>query len=310
MSALGFLTILAALSLGAAFLCSALLYPIWAAATLRRPALARGSVVVAAIPWIVGVGVLLAALLPGDPHLGQLLSCHCHGSMPGWIHLCPVHPGNALALLPFAAATLAVLLPGRFGAARAALAQPLGRGGEPVVTRLPSPTAVLVGWLRPTLAIDSRLWDVLSASERRALLAHEDAHLRRHDPFVLHLLRVLGILGPQRATSRLIRSWLCRAETSADAVAARQLGDPLLLATALLRCARLRVDTPPRALAWTGGDLADRVQRLMDAPPADIAATPDATFADGAALLLLGLLVAASSPWVHHELEHLLNLSF
>jgi len=309
MSALGFLVILVFLAGGSAFLAGALLFPLWTAACTARPSLARGTVVVAALPWLIGFSVLLAALLPGDPHLSQLLSCHCHGSMPEWVHLCPVHPGNSLALLPIAIAALLVLAPGRIRALREVLAQPIGHGGAPVVTDLPAPTAILVGWLRPTLAIDRRLWTGLDPDHRRAILAHEDAHLGRRDPLVLHVLRLLCVLAPRRSGARLIKAWLHRAETTADAVAARHLGDPLLLASALLRCARLGARAPVPALSWTGGDLSDRVHRLMGSPGAP-AEGPDAGLADGVLLVLLGLLVAASSPWVHHELEHLLNLSF
>ena len=310
MSALSFLIIVAALAGGSAFLSAAILYPLWATASTARPGLARGTVVIAALPWLVAVGVGLAALLPGDPHLAQFLSCHCHTSVQGWIHLCPVHPGNALAALPVSAAVLALLTPGRLSAIWSVLRQPLGRGGDVVVTELPAPTAVLVGWLRPTLAIDDRLWDDLDVQERQALLAHERAHLQRRDPLVLQGLKALGVLAPRWSTSRLIRSWLHRAETRADAAAANELGDPLLLASALLRCARLGLRSESAVLGWTGGDLTRRVERLMDTPtgPAG-AAVPDAGIADGVLLAAVGLLVAASSPWVHHELEHLLNLS-
>ncbi len=313
MSTLAFLAVLAALGLGVAWTSAAVLYPAWARAAERSVGLARTAVGVAALPWLLGAAFVAAGLLPGDPHTGQLFGCHCAVSGPGWSHLCLVHPVSAVGFLPAAGVALVLLLPGRVTAWRRLLSEPRGSGEGATPTRidLPWPTALLVGWRRPSLVVDRRFWAALTPAERDAVVAHEEAHIARRDPAVLFLLRALGSIGPRGAGERLARAWLQRAEVSADARAAAAVGDPVVVAQALLRCARLGRPAAPRlAVGWTGGFLERRVQRLLAPAPLRTDDRPDVDRRDAALLLLSTLAVVSATPWVHHQLEHILNLSF
>lgn len=309
-ASLSLLVTAGALFLGVAWASAAVLLPAWSRAAAALPALARGALVAAALPWLVGLSVALAALLPGDPHLGQVLGCHCLDSKPAWVHLCPVHPEEAALLAVPSAVLLALLLPGRLRAVAELAREPVGRGGggEPRVLGLGVPMALLHGWLRPTLVVDRRLWDALSADERSAVLAHERGHLRRRDPALRMVLRALLVIAPRSAAAQAARTWLDHAELRADAEAARLLADPTLVARALVRCARLGAQSPEMAVAWTGGRLDRRVHALVASRALSAPARPDVGPADLAVLAGLAALALLATPWVHHQVEHLLNL--
>ena len=84
-----------ALALSVGWLASSALSRVWLELVRRRPELDHTAVATFTIPWMLALAALLAALLPGDPHTGEVLACHCLDSMPGWFHLCPVHPERA-----------------------------------------------------------------------------------------------------------------------------------------------------------------------------------------------------------------------
>jgi Zn-dependent protease with chaperone function len=299
-----------ALALAAGWLTATLLAAAWLALVQRAPQLDSTAPAVFVLPWLVGLAMMLAAVLPGDPHAGTVLACHCLASMPDWFHLCPVHPERAWPLAAPALTVLALLFPRRLTGLRALMRLPLGRGGSgPEVVPLASPVAVLHGWWRPTLVVDSRLWAALPPPERQAVLAHEQAHLDRRDPQLMVLLRLLLVLAPPALAHRVARRWLAGAEHRADSAAAATVGDPSLVAMALVRCARLGSPEASLAPGWTAGSVEDRVHRLLDSPGAGVPARPDLR---GTHLIALGaLLVAGLSavPWLHHQLEHLLNHS-
>ena len=311
MSFLALPVIAAALFLVAAWGSAAVTYPGFSAALRRWPALARGTLLVATVPVIVGAALALAAFLPGDPHLDHLLGCHCDTSMPGWLHLCPLHPTTAPSVLGPAIAALVVLGPGRIRAVVSLLREPLGTGtgAAPTLVDLPRPMALLAGWLRPSLLVDRRLWASLRPAHREAVLAHERAHLARHDPLMLAALRLLTSVAPPGSARGLMRQWLDHAEMRADAAAASTV-PALTLAEALVTCAGMApANASAIRLGWTAGSLDRRVRALVDLSPGSHDARPDAGVTDlvvVAAALAIGL---ACTPWLHHQVEHLLNLA-
>lgn len=297
--------------LAGAWITAAVGYPLFNAAVAQRPGLARASLLMASVPVLVGAALALSAFLPGDPHLDRLLGCHCATSMPGWLHLCPLHPTTAPEVLLPTAAVLFLLVPGRIRALGVLFREPLGTGtgAEPTLVDLPRPMALLAGWLRPSLLVDRRLWASLDAQQRQAVLAHERAHLARRDPLMLATLRLLTSVAPKAAAHRMMRQWLDRAELRADAAAASQV-DPLTIADALLACARLAPASNVLQLGWTSGSLETRVRALVDLRPGGShTAGPDAGLVD--LIVVAVALVAGLSrvPWLHHQVEHLLNLA-
>lgn len=298
---IAFVVVLVAIALALAWGLAGLLYPAWAALSRRFPVAARGTLIVALLPALLAVGVIAASV--GPAWFESAFVCH---SGPGWLHLCWCHPANALTLLPAAVVGLLALLPGRLRVLRG-LASPRGEGDGLRIVDLPRPGALLHGWLRPSVVVDRRLWEVLDEDGRAALLAHEQAHIDRRDPLVLLLLRAATVFAPEQARAALLRAWLERAELRADALAVRTIGDPLVVAEALLRCARLQTGSPALALSWSGGSVERRVRALLGEVPADVSSRPDAGWWDALALAAVVAALVLASPGVHHHLEHLIN---
>ena len=141
MSVLAFLTVVGALTLALSWAVAGVLYPLWGRLVAERVGLARGTLVVAALPALLAAGVVAASVLPA--WFDTLFICH---SGPGWLHLCWCHPDNAAGALPFAAGALLLLVPGRVRALWSVGREPLGSGSAPLVTELQRPIALLVGW--------------------------------------------------------------------------------------------------------------------------------------------------------------------
>lgn len=313
MSSLLVVLIAMALALTVTVATAALVLPVWGRITRHIAGLARLHVVVAAMPWVLGGLAALAVLIPGDPHTGEILACHC-AELPGWWHLCILHPWSSAGLLAPAAISLVLIAPGMLLRGLRLLREPLGHGGgaEPRLLPLGQPVVLLHGWLRPGLMVDRELWNTMQDGDRAVVVAHERAHLVRRDPAVLMLLRVLALPLPGPLARPFLQSWLDHAERQADQGAATEVGDALLVAEALVRTARGSVGARPLALSWTGASLEDRVQALLVGADTDEDAdpvAPDASWVDALLIGMFGLAAATAAPWVHHQLEHLLNLS-
>ena len=116
-----------------------------------------------------------------------------------------------------------------------------------IADALPNP-AFTAGWFRPSIYVDRRLETRLTLEQLGAVLAHEYAHVRRRDPARLTFLRALGcVLFWLPALRRLAADVADDAEIAADDFAVR--GDPLVLASAILRLAQWGRDTGSIALA-------------------------------------------------------------
>jgi Zn-dependent protease with chaperone function len=129
-----------------------------------------------------------------------------------------------------------------------------------------TPIAALVGVVRPRLFVSDRFFDALSAGERRAVVAHERAHLRSRD----NLKRTLIRLAPDglcflAAAGQIEIAWALAAEEDADDEAAGpDRSRALDLAGALIKGSRL---TPTPIPAVSGfcdeSTIARRVSRLL-----------------------------------------------
>ena len=131
-----------------------------------------------------------------------------------------------------------------------------------VVERLGSP--VTAGWWRPVVLVPASLVSGMPAHLLEALLAHEMAHIKRHDYLVnlgQNVVETLFFYHPAVWwMSNRIRS---EREQIADDFAARQLGEPRRLALALSELEKLQFSTHHLAQAANGGDLMSRIKRLI-----------------------------------------------
>ena len=147
-------------------------------------------------------------------------------------------------------------------------------------------SALVFGWLKPVIVLPAAAIGRLSEAEIEALLAHELAHVMRHD-FLVNLLQTFAecalfyhpCVWWVSARMRHERELCC------DDVAVAVCRDEILYSKALLRLEELRMEP---ALAATGGRLRERIQRLLDTPETRrISAAPVVALA-----LLIGVSVA------------------
>jgi D-alanyl-D-alanine endopeptidase (penicillin-binding protein 7) len=136
-----------------------------------------------------------------------------------------------------------------------------------IVSTLASP--MTAGWWRPVVLVPGALVTGMPPELLEALLAHELAHVRRHDYLVNLLQNVIEILLFYHPVvwwlSRRIRS---ERELIADELAASQSGEPRRLALALSELEKLQFSNHHLALGAHGGDLMKRIKHLLQPQPA------------------------------------------
>ena len=142
---------------------------------------------------------------------------------------------------------------------------PMRRVALRLVDNLDSP--VTTGCWRPVVLLPAALAARMPVELVEALLAHELAHVRRHD-YLVNLLQcvVEALLFYHPVTWWLSRRIRIEREQVADALAADAIGSPRRLAVALSELSDCRPDlaTPSRfAPAAHGGQLMSRIQRLV-----------------------------------------------
>ncbi len=137
----------------------------------------------------------------------------------------------------------------------------------------PFPVVALVGLARSRLFVAGAVIKACTADELRTVMRHELAHARSRDN--LRRIALIGspdILGWMPAGRRMQDAWAQAAALAADEMAARCPADRLHLASALVKVVRL-ASTPagplPASALYGGEPIAERVRRLVDAPPPD-----------------------------------------
>ena len=129
--------------------------------------------------------------------------------------------------------------------------------------------ASTIGWLRPAILFPPATLLGLTSRQLEAVIAHELAHVRRHDYLVNAVQLVIETLFFYHPAiwwaSRRIRT---ERELCCDDIAVATCGDPLEYAAALTQLARVRAMTPRFSLSSAGGPLLQRVQRLLLPAPA------------------------------------------
>jgi len=167
-----------------------------------------------------------------------------------------------------------------------------------VVHALSSP--VSAGWWRPVVLLPAGLLTRMPADLIEALLAHELAHVRRHD----YLINLLQNLAEALLFYHPVTWWLSRRirderEHIADRLAADITGQPRRLALALSElaewsCSHVAPPTPTLAQAAHGGHLMSRIEQLV---------RPGARpMRGGVALPLVGVAIACLAFYAHAQI--------
>jgi len=255
-------------------------------------------------PWLPPVSALLApALAPLIPHGQEPFHAFWH-ALEALTHASPV--GHTLAHgvgVVLAGAVAIGALRGVYVLAAAwTLAWSLRGRGTPLapgvqLLKSDQPLSFTAGVFRPRVYVTTGLLQVLSPAELAAVLAHEQAHVRRRDGLSGGLLSLFYTLVPLPAGWSLVQDWRRRAERACDAAAARRCG-AACVARALVHVASLPGRTlPSHALPFAADaeDVSARVLALLR--PRE---TPRRRVAAGAAAVVALLL---SSLWLPHFVE-------
>ncbi|WP_329127080.1 M56 family metallopeptidase [Streptomyces sp. NBC_01465] len=143
----------------------------------------------------------------------------------------------------------------------------LPAAGDLAVVDDPVPTAFALPGAPGRVVVSSGMLRALDADERRALLAHERAHLRHRHHLFLLVLQLAAALNP--LLRPLTRTGTYVMERWADESAATTVGSRKLVAHAVARAALAAKRAPTAALAAVGGPVPQRVQALLT-PPAPL----------------------------------------
>jgi len=194
------------------------------------------------LPWLIGLwalGVLVLSLW----HFG------------GWIALQRLRSLGVSPVEPAVRDALSQL------AARLGVTRPVAILKSTLVQ-----TPILIGFLRPLILAPAAVLAGLSRADLEAILAHELAHVRRHD-YLINLLQAAidTLLFYHPAVWWVSRQLRQERENCCDDVAAAICGDCRAYARALVSIEELRPPGNSLALAATGGDgpLSQRIQRLL-----------------------------------------------
>lgn len=130
-------------------------------------------------------------------------------------------------------------------------------------------TPLVIGWLRPVILLPVSALTGLSVPQWEAVLAHELAHIRRHD-YLINLVQsvIETLLFYHPAVWWVSRCMRQERENCCDDVAVSLCGDRVTYARALTELEQMRQSPIPAtaAVAATGGVLMNRIRRLIGLP--------------------------------------------
>jgi TonB family protein len=133
-------------------------------------------------------------------------------------------------------------------------------------TLVDSPT--VLGWLEPLVLVPASALAGLAPQQLAMILAHELAHIRRHDYLVNAVQTAVETLLFYHPAVHWVGAKLRHErEECCDAIAVRFGGDAIAYARALAELEELRGLNASLALAATGGELLERIERLLGRRP-------------------------------------------
>jgi beta-lactamase regulating signal transducer with metallopeptidase domain len=126
----------------------------------------------------------------------------------------------------------------------------------------------VVGWFRPVILLPASALTGLTAQQLELILAHELAHVRRHD-YLVNLLQSAAetLLFYHPAVWWVSDRMRVEREHCCDDLAVSACGSAVRYARALVELEGLCSDAPAFAMAANGGSLFDRIVRLVGRAP-------------------------------------------
>lgn len=155
------------------------------------------------------------------------------------------------------------------------------------------PTPVLVGYFRPVILLPLCVVSGLPEPQLELILAHELAHIRRHD-YLINLCQTLieSLFFYHPAVWWLSRQIRIERENCCDDVAMSVAGSREDYGRALLAMEELRTASTPLALAARGGSLLARIQRIAGCGPTSRVAGAGGIL--GTVAITIGILAVAA----------------
>lgn len=128
-------------------------------------------------------------------------------------------------------------------------------------------TPVVIGWIKPVILLPISALTSLTTEQIEMIIAHELAHIRRHD-YIVNLVQtaVETLLFYHPAVWWVGRKIRAEREHCCDDLAVACCGDAVEYARALAQLEEVRCSAPAFAMAATGGPLLSRVRRLISRP--------------------------------------------
>ncbi len=126
---------------------------------------------------------------------------------------------------------------------------------------------MVIGWLKPVVLVPAGLFTGLTTAQLEAILAHELAHIRRHDYLAnlfQHFMETLFFYHP--AVWWISTKMREEREHCCDDLAASACGGALGYAKALTALEELRGVAPVLSVSATGGSLLARIRRILGLP--------------------------------------------
>jgi TonB family protein len=150
----------------------------------------------------------------------------------------------------------------------------------------------VIGWLRPVVLVPASCLTGLSTMQIEAILAHELAHIRRHDYLVSVLQSVIEtVLFYHPAVWWVSKQVRRERECCCDELAVAVGGDRLAYARALSALEERRSYSPEFVLGANGGVLTMRIKRLLGC-------REDSAVSQMAAFMVLALIVIAAGSYL------------
>ena len=242
----------------AALAATAHLHPRWATSLLTA------TTVVVAASWAAALTVLAAGSFGGLVVAIDVKRRPTSLALPT-----PVPAGvEFVALGALVIAAVGVVTTGRRMAMAARERSQLRRvagDAELAVVDLPAPVAVALPGRPGRIVVSQSMLRALDARERRALLAHERAHLRLRHNLYMAVADIGAAVNPMLIPVRTRTRYFM--ERWADEEAARDLGERRTVACALARAALAVAGQSPPAPAFATTGVPARVEALLQAAP-------------------------------------------
>lgn len=163
---------------------------------------------------------------------------------------------------------------------------------ESTAARVP----LTVGSFRPVIVVPASVLTGLSQGEVECLLAHELAHIRRHDYLANLLQCVIEVLLFYHPVVWWLSARIRRErEHACDALAVGVTGDRVEYSRALLSIANLAMQPAQLAVSADGGALTERVRRVLGEPARATRTSVGAAIACIAIVFAAGFYIAATS---------------